>query len=253
MTRIEGEPTLRDLLHAMNACKDSITGLETQLKGIKEDLCSMGDKLSKTIERTTILEERLSTVEDDLYPLRQEISGLKKQMDMQGAKIDDLENRNRRNNVRIIGMPERSEGASPIAFLEDWFRETFGASSFSPFFGIERAHRVPVKSRQAGERPRPLLVKMFNYIDKGTLIRKAREKGEIFYNGTKVSLYQDFSPDLQRRRAEFISVKRTLQKYKLPYALLYPARLRVSALGGTLFFDSPASAEKWLEDNKKDI
>ena len=213
----------------------------------------MGDKLSKTMERTTILEERLSTVEDDLFPLRQEISGLKKQMDMQGAKIDDLENRSRRNNVRIIGIPERSEGANPIEFLEGWLRETFGATTFSPFFGIKRAHRVPFKPRLPSERPRPLLVKMFNYTDKVTLLRKAREKGEILYNGVKVSLYQDFSPDLQRRRAEFIPIKRTLQKHKLPYALLYPARLRVSTLGGTSFFDSPASTVKWLEDNKKDI
>ena len=87
----------------------------------------------------TVLEERLSTVEDDLFPLNQVITDMKKKMDIHAARIDKLENGNRRNNVRILGMPEQSEGANAIAFLEGWFREVFGATSFSPFFGIERA------------------------------------------------------------------------------------------------------------------
>ena len=38
----EEEPTLRDLLHAINACRDSITGLDAELKSIKGELFSMG-------------------------------------------------------------------------------------------------------------------------------------------------------------------------------------------------------------------
>lgn len=110
-TGSEEEPTLRDLLYTRNSCKDSIIGLNTQLKGIKEELFSMGDKLSNTVERTTVLEERLSTVEDVLFPLRKEITGLKKHMDTQVAKIDELENRNCRSNVRVIVMPEKSGGS----------------------------------------------------------------------------------------------------------------------------------------------
>lgn len=41
-----------------------------------------------------------------------------------------------------------------------------------------------------------------------------------------------------------------LQKHKQTYALLYPARLRVVALGGTQIFDTPAGVERWLEENK---
>ena len=53
----EEEPTLRDLLHAINACRDSITGLDAELKGIKGELLSMGDRMSKTVEKMTVLEE----------------------------------------------------------------------------------------------------------------------------------------------------------------------------------------------------
>lgn len=112
------EPTLRDVLYAVNACKDSISSLDSQLKSIKEELLSMSQVMYRTVERTTALKERLSTVEDDLYPLKQEIKGLQNQMATQAAKPDEMENRSRRNNVRLVGLPERSEGPNPIAFLD---------------------------------------------------------------------------------------------------------------------------------------
>lgn len=177
------EPTLRDVLFAVNACNDSIVSLDSQLKSIKEELLSMSQVLCKTVERTTALKEKLSTVEDNLYPLKQEIKGLQEQMATQAAKLDEMENRNRRNNVRVIGLPERSEGPNPIAFLEGWFREIFGAATFTSLFAIERAHRVHSRARQLGEYIRPLLLKLVNYNDKVILLQKARGMGVIMYVG----------------------------------------------------------------------
>lgn len=167
--------------------------------------------------------------------------------------MDEMENRLRRDNVRMVGLPEKSERSNPIAFLEKWLVELFGRETFSIMFSIEREHRFPFRAPPAGGYPRPLLMKFLNYKDKVTLLRKAREGGNIFFNGTKISLYSELSTELQRHKAEFIQIKRTLQKFKLPYAFLYPARLRVTALGGTLIFDSPASMETWLEENKEKL
>lgn len=77
--------------------------------------------------------------------------------------------------------------------------------------------------------------------------------GSISYNGAKISIYPDFSLDLQKRRAEFLGVKRSLQKFDITYALLYPARLRINALGGSQFFDMPADALAWLEDKRDQL
>lgn len=70
--------------------------------------------------------------------------------------------------MRVIGLPERSEGSNPIAFLEGWLREIFGPTTFTLLFAIERAHRVPFKAPQEGGYPRPLLPKLLNYNDKVT-------------------------------------------------------------------------------------
>lgn len=37
-----------------------------------------------------------------------------------------------------------TEGKNPETFMERWLTTTFGASTFSPLFAIERAHRVPL-------------------------------------------------------------------------------------------------------------
>lgn len=120
-------------------------------------------------------------------------------------------------------------------------------------FSIKRVDRVPFRAPPAGGFPRPLLMKFLNYKYKVSLLWKTREAGNIFFNGSIISFYSDFLPDLQGRRAEFIQSKRTLQKFKLTYALLCPARLCVTALGGTQIFESPAGVEKWLEENEEKL
>lgn len=247
------EPTITDVFMAVGVCNGSLKDLCEQMKGVKADLLLVRQDLQKTAERTTALEERVSGLEDNVLPITKEIKWLKEQLSKQASKLDEMENRSRRDNVRLIGLPERSEGANPIAFLEKWLGELIGKESFSASFSIIRAHRIPFRAPSEGGHPRPLLLRFLNYQDKVTLLRKIREAGEVFFKGAKISFYSDFSPDLQRRRAEFTQAKRNLQKFKLPYALLYPARLRVAALGETLFFNSPAEVEKWLKDNREKI
>lgn len=181
--------------------------------------------LQKKAERTE-LEGRISQIEDDIFPLKSEVKEMKEQMCRYASKMDEMENRLRKDNVRLVGLPEGSEGINPIEFLDKWFIDLFGKDIFSAMFSIKRTHRVPFRAPPPGGYPRPLVVKFLNYKDKVTLLRKAREAGTMLFNGTRISLYPDFSLELQWGRAEFTGIKRTLQKLKLSYALLYPARLR---------------------------
>lgn len=76
--------------------------------------------------------------------------------------MDEMENRPRRHNVRVIGLPERCEGSCPEEFMEKWLWEVFGAETFSHFFAIERAHTVPTRTTYTEGRPRPMIMKLFS-------------------------------------------------------------------------------------------
>lgn len=249
----EGEPSLKDILLAINACKQSLGEMSGQMQDIKEEIALVRHDLKKTEERVTEIEGRISLIEDELYPMKQRVKTQEEQINRLTEKMDEMENRLRRDNVRVVGLPEKSEGADPIGFFEKWLIETYGRETFSQQFSIERAHRVPFRPPQQGNPPRALLLKFLNHRDKINLLRRAREKGNIFYNGVRISIYPDFSPGLQKRRAEFLKIKRSLQGYDVTYSLLYPARLRVNALGGSQFFDSPKKALTWLEEKKDQL
>lgn len=98
---------------------------------------------------------------------------------------------------------------------------------------------MPSRPPPPGGHPRSLLVRLLYFKDRVTILQKAREMGNILYNGARLSIYSDFSPELEKRRAKFVEIKHKLRQLKVTYAMLYPARLGVTALGETLFFDTP--------------
>lgn len=150
--------------------------------------------------------------------------------------------------MRALGIPERVEGKNPVAFIEQWLVSMFGKDSFSPLFVVERAHRVPLRPLPPGNHPRAFLFKLLNYKDRDTILSKARSmSGNMAIDNSKVSLFPDFSVELQKQHAKFIDLKKRLREHNLQYAMLYPARLRVVALGEVHFFDRPNAAAQWLD------
>lgn len=71
-TGAEKEPSLKDILLAVNNCKSSLSELSDQLKCIKEDLLFLREDVQEVCEWTFILEGRLGQVEDDVNPMKQE-------------------------------------------------------------------------------------------------------------------------------------------------------------------------------------
>lgn len=53
------------------------------------------------------------------------------QLSSHESRLEDLENRLRRNNVRLVGLPEWVEGNTPVEFIEKWLLATMGAEHFS--------------------------------------------------------------------------------------------------------------------------
>lgn len=88
------------------------------------------------------LEGRMSTIEDDVAPLQSEVRHVQSLTSAHAAKLEDMEDGLRRNNVQAVGIPERDEGKNPEAFINRWLTETFGRDSFSQMFAVERAHRA---------------------------------------------------------------------------------------------------------------
>lgn len=66
-------------------------------------------------------------------------------------KIDDLENRSRRSNLRLLGLPEKSEGNDACTFLENWLPEALDMEPLRKPLAIERAHRIGYMRKTAAD------------------------------------------------------------------------------------------------------
>lgn len=243
----EPEPTLRQvstqLLEAIQQCTTSLTG---KIEEVKIDVGLLRHDLQNLRGRVREVEDRVSHLEDTTVPVTAKVSDLEKVAESWVQRADDLENRLRRNNLRILGFPERAEGQNSCAFMEQWLKDTFPAAQLSSAFAIERAHRVPTRPPPPGAPPRPLLARLLSSRDRDTILQAARKLPGIKYNNASISIFPDFSAALQKTRATFMDVKRRLRDLSIQYSMAYPARLRVIHQDKTLFFNSPKEADNWI-------
>lgn len=92
--------------------------------------------------RVTDVERRVGDSEDLLQEHSADLNSLKTKVKSLESRAEDAENRNRRHNLRIVGLAEGAEGSDPTAFTEQLLRSLLPQAPFSAHFVVERAHRM---------------------------------------------------------------------------------------------------------------
>ncbi len=110
----EQAPVVAGILEAITALKKNDFGrVLTAINGIKSDFKDFSGRLGQA-------ENRISDVEDDIAGEKTKIAALEKRVSELTSKIDDLENRNRRSNLRLVNLPEKVEkGNAAVMYWVD--------------------------------------------------------------------------------------------------------------------------------------
>ncbi|KAL0150398.1 hypothetical protein M9458_054215 [Cirrhinus mrigala] len=151
-----------------------------------------------------------------------------------------------------LGLREEVEGTDAVAFLQTWIPKFLHLQAKNGRIKIERAHRTLAPKPGAKDRPRPLIVRFHNYGDKQKVLDASRmlsRDGDLQYDDNKVSFSQDFSASVIRRHKEFNAVKQRLREMGARYAMLYPAKLRVSIVNTSKVFETVAAVLQYLDKN----
>ncbi|RXN12027.1 GTPase IMAP family member 7-like protein [Labeo rohita] len=163
-------------------------------------------------------------------------------------QVDDLENRGRRCNVRIIGLPEDTEGSNPVRFFEKWIPDYLQVDTKAGKLKLERAHRSLAPKPAQGGRPRPVIIRFHNFQDKQRVMTAATKLFTLNSKQTsssrdadapKISFFNDYSAAVVQKRRAFNEVKTRLRELQMEYALLYPATLSVKVGRARKKFVSP--------------
>lgn len=183
------------------------------------------------------LNARLDGFTDSLRFHEQEcndkLDRMQRDLDAALQKIDDLENRSRRNNLVFFNIPENDddgeEGRSCKSFMADFLEKI---DPDLKGVGIERAHRTP-SFRPSGTRSspgiRPIHVCFSSFETKEKVRKKCVDKFKAKKHegtGRKLFCSDDYSKRVQAQRKALLPKLKELQKEGKKAFFVFPAIIK---------------------------
>ena len=127
--------------------------------------------------RITEAEERISNLEDRMVEFTAVEQTKEKRMKRSEDSLRDLWDNIKRNNIRIIGIPEgeeREKGTEKI--FEEIIVENFPNMGKEIPTQVQEAQRAPYRINPRRNTPRHIIIKLAKIKDKEKLLKAAREK-----------------------------------------------------------------------------
>ncbi|CAH2306742.1 Hypothetical predicted protein [Pelobates cultripes] len=223
---------------------DTLSQMSADLTAISANMLTRSDKAAMVAELRAAIREEVMAVRRDLAVLEQRVDSLEEDRlqtshrlqsaDLAASRqgiiildlrrqVEDLDNRGRRNNIRVGGMPE-SEGESPRELLTGLFHHILGDEAPMEF-GFERAHRALRAPRRDGL-PRDLICCLQSFPLKEAIMRAARSQRVIQYGDAQISLYHDLSSLTLDARRALKPITSLLQEKRIPYKWGFPFSLQ---------------------------
>ncbi|CAH2286110.1 Hypothetical predicted protein [Pelobates cultripes] len=181
LDRIEG--SLRDLAATMVTKTDlqAITTtiqdtLRTEIAGIHTELTAQAGRITATEEATEALTARVAATDTAVARQGEMLLSMRRH-------LEDVDNRGRRRNIRVRGVPESEGPENAEALLTELFCSLLPPSP-PPTIEFERAHRA-LRSRAVEEGPRDLICCLHSFPVKNAIMAKARERQNWPFRGAQ--------------------------------------------------------------------
>ena len=232
---------------------NAIMGME---KRVTNKIDGVFQVIKEVTERMKVAEERISGAEDEMVQLRTLTKTLQIQVKALTERADDMENRSRRNNLRLVGLSENEEGRDACTFLEKWIPSVPGLKT-STTLALERAHRIGPQPRNVNNStppPRTLIMKFLNYKQKEEVLRAAKVKGTFKYKEYTIRLFPDVSAETHKKQRAYDGIRQKLREKGIDkHRIIFPSRLLLTHREQSILFNTPAEVEHFVEglDNER--
>ncbi len=98
------------LIPALRELREDIQATNNSVKELREELEAIATSAKQT-------RDRVDSVQAAAREDRRAVMDLRNQLERLTEKMTDMEDRSRRNNVRLVGLPEGAEGSNVARFL----------------------------------------------------------------------------------------------------------------------------------------
>ena len=183
------------------------------LRELKELRKENQESFTDTKASLSRLETRVGVAEDASQRHEQVLGHLVRREAALTDLCDDLQNRMRRNNLRIYQVPEGSEKGDVAGLKPD-----------------------------NTALPRSIIVRFLDYTVKEAVLRQAWMQKQVQFQGKLIYLDQNYSPKVQTKRARVRGVIKQLKEKGIPAGCHFPAQLRVTLEMGVKTFPTLVEA-----------
>lgn len=211
------------LMQAINSCQAALppNSLQLEMGLMRRDYEKICQQVDEAVHHVGDTEDMVRDHTATLHTVQVRLKHLK-------ARTEDTENRNQRNNLRIIGLPEESKGPDLLASTERFLHTLFPQAPFSCHFVVERAHRMPPTHGPLGAPPHTFIFKLLNFRDRNLILREALKMDSISHEAARLMFFLDFLVDTQKQLKSLDVVKQTLRSQNIKYSMMFPAPPQVA-------------------------
>ncbi|KAJ1108402.1 hypothetical protein NDU88_005778 [Pleurodeles waltl] len=194
----------------------SITSLTLETKSMRAEIAGFQSRVTGLEQRMGLFEAQTTMSRDrdqDLLYLR--------------SKLTDMEDRSRRDNIRLHGIPENEEGVDMQSFLRSILPK-LTSLDFDPPIEFQRAHRVGPKRSGNSSRPRPIIACLIRHNQTHQILQAARKHRPFQLDQHNIRITADYSKETNDRRKAFLALRPRLRQLEIKYGLFDPARMWVT-------------------------
>ena len=138
--------------------------IESSLAPIQASIATFHETMDTLGKRVTSVEITTGDNFEALAKAEKAITDLQAMNATLVDRMEDMENRSRRANLRIINVPEASDTKDMVTHVSTLLKDVMG-SQFNTLPELDRAHRILTPKPKSGQPPRPIIVAFHRYQD----------------------------------------------------------------------------------------
>uniref|UniRef100_F7EK59 L1 transposable element RRM domain-containing protein n=1 Tax=Monodelphis domestica TaxID=13616 RepID=F7EK59_MONDO len=222
----------------VNSLIDKKSQMEKQLE-------ASNSRAHKTEKQNQSLKTRIKQLEDNDLTKQQElikqskkINELEENIKYLTDKVTDKENRRRRDNLRIIGLPEKPEVNKNLnAILQEIIQENCpDVLKQGGKIEIEMVHRTPSILNPQKTTPSNVIAKFKNFQAKEKILQEAKKRN-FRYKGAPIRITQDLAAAMLKDRKAWNTIFRKARELVLQPRISYPSKLTIYFQGKVWVFN----------------
>ncbi|CAH2299288.1 Hypothetical predicted protein [Pelobates cultripes] len=232
-------PSKTDLAAMFQRLEDSFS---EKLQAVSADVQQLGNRVQALEEENETADRRWAECHTTQETHSVAIRNLQR-------RLEDVDNRGRRNNLMVKGIPEGPDGTTenPIQILTTFFNQIL-ARPPETTIQSDRAHRAARPRNLPPDRPRDIICRIHNFPLKEEIFHKARQNKELSVDRHQVTMFQDLSLSTLQARRDLCPITQALMERQIKFRWNFPFALTVTYKDKTHAITTPADIPDFQTD-----